>query len=141
MEQPAQKRPRLDDDADVAPKQSSAPPPPYHDVRLKGHALAHLRIFILPNAWICARIYSSEGDLFKKDTFTFPRIDRELADSSVCYELEEWNGAESVKYDPISIAMVLASLEGDEQKLRALDEIHIEGRDERVVKCLEKKRH
>lgn len=42
-----------------------------------------------------------------------------------------------VKY----VEMVLASLLGDEQKLRDLDEIHIEGRVERVVKCLEKKRH
>lgn len=134
MESPA-KRPRLEEK-----KSSVAPLPPYHDVRLKGHSHVHLRIFILPNAWICTRIFSDDESLFKKEMFAFPRITRVLADASVCHELEEWNGAESVQYDNISIAMVLASLAGDEQKLRDLDEIHIEGRVERVVKCLENKR-
>jgi hypothetical protein len=71
--------------------------------------------------------------------FTFPRMSHVLPDSSVAYEVRAWNGAAAPSYDMLSIGMVLAELEGDEVRLRALDEIHIEGRDARVQACLNKK--
>lgn len=132
------KRQRLDDDLDGNVRDTAIATTllPYHDVRLARQTHAHLRIFILPNAWVCVRIYTHDSHLFKDSTFSFPRIDRYLHDSSVPYELGEWSGAKKYSYDMISIALVLADLEGNEKRLRVLKEIDIEDRVERVLKCL-----
>jgi len=132
------KRPRLDDDVDGRRADGTKPTSLYHDVKLARHTHAHLRIFILPNAWICVKIYTHDSHLFKENTFSFPRMKFALHDGSVVHELGEWNGKGKYNYDMISIAMVLADLKGDELQLRDLEEIDIEARDERVLKCLTK---
>lgn len=136
--EPPTKRSRQDSDEDVSTAVSPVQPLPYHDVNLQGYSNLCLRIFILPNAWICTKIDKDDSDLLKKTTFSFPRISRILHDSSVLYEITEWNGKDMVGYDTLSIAMVLAELAGDETALRNLKEIDILGRDNRVVTLLNK---
>jgi hypothetical protein len=142
---PAHKRPRLDDDDDHDDSDDLKDPiaslHPYHDVGLTRHSHAHLRIFILPNAWVCVRIYIDDSHLCKETTFSFPRMDHALMDESVLYELGEWNGEKRYNYDTISIALVLAKLEGDEKKLRDLKEIDLESQDDHVQRCLKHKNY
>jgi hypothetical protein len=109
----------------------------YHDVRLTNYSAVYLRIWIMPNAWLCTRIYGRDAHVVKNSVFVFPRLERLLSDQSVTYELLEWNN-KVLNYDMLSIGMVLAELYGSEQRLRNLHELHVEGRMERVLACLPK---
>ena len=140
----ALKRRRLEEEtsavAAAAGTAKSPLPPPYHDVTLTNYTHLLLRVHILPNAWLCYKMYAKDGHVMKQTSFLFPRIRQEAYDAATKAAVYEWNGPDAAKnYDCLSIAMVLAELEGDEARLRQLEEIHIEGRVERVVKLLQSK--